>query len=375
MKACIITYSSAVNYGAILQTYGLYKVLQNNHVETTVIDYVPERYDYDSIDYKEKLIKSSLRWKKIPIVRRLWADKILKESILNRIVFRDFLEKNIPLTKKYRSSAELRNDLPLADVYITGSDQVWNSDFLWSGIIDGPFYFDFLPNYCRRISYASSFGKNKLNEKEVYYVKKYLEKYSAISVREKSGVKLLSDIGIKADEVLDPTLLAGKECFKQLIPSRLLEKKTFFLLFQIKYDKKLYEIANLIAKKNGMTLITIFPSFHNSQKCKGKKIVLPAIEDWLWYFYNAEFIITDSFHATAFSIMFNKQFVSSGFAYLNGRITNLLEITNLQNRLLTSYDCHNLLELFNNKIDYKDVNDRIEICRNFSLNWLMGSIR
>lgn len=370
MTCGIITYSRALNYGAMLQTYGLCDILRRLSCEPFVIDYIPERYDFDRADYKEKLISSTRRWKKIPVVRDLWADRNIIQLKQNRTVFRSFLESHVELTKSYHSGEELRKDLPQADVYITGSDQVWNSDFLWSGDVDGPYFFDFLPDHSKRISYASSFGQTVLTVKQMNAAKPLLAKYHAISVREKRGIEILNQMGLRGVETLDPVLLAGAECFRTLIPHENIATKPFLLLFQINFDKQLYKLVRALAKANGMEAVAVLPDVGQAHKCRGKRITLPEVEEWLWLIDNARFVVTDSLHATAFLIIFNKPFVSSVFRGYTDRIRNLLDIAGLQNRLLMEYDYQTLADIYSTTIDYKAVNSKIGRVRQDSMDWL-----
>ena len=150
MKIAMITFSCAFNYGAVLQTYGLYSYLKNRGHEIYVIDYIPDRYNLDAENYADMAIKRTRLWKYIPFSKTVWKKTRLAQMKQNRANFRQFLEKNIELTHKYFSFEELSKDVPDADLYITGSDQVWNPDFVWEGLIDKPYYFAFLSDEAKK---------------------------------------------------------------------------------------------------------------------------------------------------------------------------------------------------------------------------------
>ena len=372
MRIAIITFSCAFNYGAMLQTYGLYQFLKRKGYDVFIIDYIPERYNIDAYNYVDIAIKKSRYWRYIPFSKFVWQKTRLAQMKKNRDVFRKFLEDNVTLTHKFYTLDDLKEDTPKADVYITGSDQVWNPDFLWNEKIDKPYYLAFLSDNEKKISYAASFGKNELDTVELNAAKEYLLEYEHISVREKAGVNIISKMGLKAVEVADPTILAGKEIFSEIEKDNFVNKKAqYMLLFQITFNKELYKICSYIAKKNRLRLIVLIPDIAQKYRvlCKNK-IILPSVEEWIGYFKNATYIVTDSFHGTVFSIMFERQFSSYVKKEYNGRIYNILDKTNLKERVLSDVNKDKLEENFNSKIDYNFVNMKMKKFRDDSCNWL-----
>lgn len=373
MSIKLITYSCANNYGAVLQTYGLYCVLKEFTDDVEVIDYITERYNVDDNSYGEKAIKTS-KWRYVPFAKTWWKKRIVKQMKRNRIPFRSFLQKQVVFTKPYYSLDELIDDVPRADIYVTGSDQLWNPEYLWSGLIDIPYYLGFLTDDSKRISYATSFGKSTLSKPEIEAAYPYLKKYNSISVRESSGLKILEKMNLKGTEVVDPTILAGADCFLPLISADV-PKKKYVLLFQINFNNDLYRAVKQFAARHNLKLIVIVPEEgHKTSKIQNC-LVLPTVEEWLWYFKNAEFIFTDSFHATAFSILFNKNFASSMIAGNNGRIKNILKLTKLENRQLQEISENNIENIAQCTIDYKIVNRIVESLREQSISWLRESLQ
>lgn len=376
MKIAIITFSCAFNYGAMLQTYGLYNYLKEKGNDVFIIDYIPERYNLDAPNYADKAIQRTRLWKYIPFAKIIWKRTHLIPMKKNRTNFRIFLEKNIIMTHKYFSLEELQKDIPKADLYITGSDQVWNPDFVWQGNIDKPYYLAFLPDSAYRVSYASSFGKNQLTESESWCAKEYLEKYMKLSVREKQGVDILNKMGLKAVEVADPTILASKKTFVELAHKKKNIKTPYLLLFQINFNMELFRVCKAVTKKKGLKMIVLIPDvFQASKVVYNGKVVLPSVEEWIDYFMNASYVVTDSFHATVFSIIFERPFSSCVFSGYSGRIHNILDKTDLQDRILLEADMAQLQNQIEKRIQFDEVNKKIKIWQDKSRKWLDDTIK
>ena len=190
MKICTITCSNTDNHGARLQTYALVKYLQEKGNVVLVIDYRPPYMD------------PSFRvfyWPGFSI--KEWAKFFLRfpQRILSKKRHKNFIvfsEKHIPLTNKiYHNVQELRDNPPDADLYIAGSDQIWNT-FFPNGT-DPAFYLDFGPNTIRRESYAASFATTQLKSGTEGFVRTNLSRFDKISVREESGLTILEQLGIR----------------------------------------------------------------------------------------------------------------------------------------------------------------------------------
>ena len=118
---------------------------------------------------------------------------------------------------------------------------------MWEGLIDKPYYFAFLSDEAKKISYASSFGKSKLTDSELEIAKKYLSKYNYLSVREKTGVDVIKAMGLDAVEVADPTVLAGREVFSELAKKNSWMDMPYMVLFQITFHQELYEACKSLS--------------------------------------------------------------------------------------------------------------------------------
>ena len=228
----------------------------------------------------------------------------------------------------------------------------------------------FVPDEKKRIAYSASFGKSKLEDWEKEETKKLLERYSHIAMRENSGVKILEDLEIKDGiQVLDPTLLLNKEEWKTLISDKYKGKKYIFM-YNINHNKKLDEYANKLAKKKNLELIYVSYNFHDCFK-KGKLKCNTKVENFLSLIANAEYVLTDSFHCTAYSINFNKQVVVAYPEKFSTRLASIVELTGIENRVIDDY---NDLEICNRPIDFEKANKILDLERKKSLNFLKKAI-
>lgn len=187
--------------------------------------------------------------------------------------------------------------------------------------------------------------------------------YSNITVRENSAVQILSDMGIEAQQVLDPTLLVTADEWEQYISNKDIQKEEYVLVYQIHNNPELDKYAIKFAKKAGLPLVRVSPILHQAKR-GGKFVYLPDIGEFLALIKNARYMVTDSFHGTAFAINFNKQFVevlpNTGTASRN---QSILKLTGLEDRIVKDL---NDFTFINRKIDFTGVNHKIETERSAS---------
>ncbi len=368
MKIDVITLHNVKNYGSALQTYATQKTLEKLGNEVEIINY------YRKVDVEETMVKRRIDSSSIfsrNIITKFIGKLFLTTSINKQIeVFHKFLGKYVHLTKKYYSNEELKKNTPKADIYCTGSDQVWNSE--WNEEIDRALFLDFLENDVPRFAYASSFGKIELEKKEEEELKKMLIKYKRISVRENSALKILKKMGIdNAIQVLDPTLLLNKKAWKD-ISEEVKIKKPYILVYQLNSNNpKFDEYVKKLSKKKKMPVLRI--SNVNYQFFKyGKLVFCPTINEFLSYFDKAAYIVTDSFHATGFAINFNKKFVCIFPQKFSTRLQSILELTNLEERRVNNF---NDLTIIDKEIEYEKVNKILDEERKKSINFIEETIK
>lgn len=358
MKIGIVTQPLLRNYGGILQNYALQTVLRKLGQEPVTIDYIWNLHWYQ---YFISFLKTIILWF-IPGHRRKFEKfkPIRKE---NKIA--DFVSENIATTEyvyHYRRSILKRYNF---SAVITGSDQVWRPKYN-PDLKD--MYLDFVKNdKILKIAYAASFGTSskEYSEKNIRDCAAAAKKLSSVSVRELSGVNLCKEyFGIKAVNVLDPTLLLQKEDYLKLtrqIPTY----RTKYIGVYILDNKALYqEISKNISRNINVNHI---------RNIIGKDRSLSPSE-WIALFRDAEFIITDSFHGTVFSIIFQKPFITF-YNHSRGadRFKSLLAPLGLMNRLI-GQECQNMTNFSNSPINWPKAAEILEKGRKESIMFLEESL-
>ena len=362
-KVEVITLHRTVNYGSVLQAYATQYILEKLGYEVEFIDYYPERLHMLGM---LKRIKNKNKHLKNNIILRTIARIIILPSYIKRFyVFKKFVKKYLHLTKKtYYTEDDLERDVPIADVYCTGSDQVWNVG--WNEKIDYPFFLKFVPDSKKRIAYSASFGKSELEDWEKSETKELLKKYSHIAMREKSGIDILEELGIKDGvHVLDPTLLLNKDDWSSLISDKYKNKKYIFM-YNINHNKKLYEYADKLAKIKKLPLIYVSYNYHDCLK-KGKLKCNPNVEDFLSLIANATYVLTDSFHCTAYSLNFNKNLLVFYPEKYSTRLASIVEMTGITDRVVMDYSD---LTICDRKLNFNYITNKLEKERDKSIQYL-----
>ncbi len=349
MKIGVITRHAITNYGSLLQAFATQTVVEELGYDCEIIDYI--RYDESYRNIEKTLLKRKSSWNKSLIKRFMYLMLRQPESIYAGRKFAKQRKKYLKLSKAYKSKEELTNDAPKVDIFMTGSDQVWGP--VSDGTYDDVYCLSF-SNNVKKISYAASLGHISMTDELREYFKRELQSYDHLSVREDSAKTILQDMGLSCEQVIDPTLLLDKTFWSKYAKSGNLGK--YVLVYQLHNDKRLGEYAAEIAKKKGLKLIRISASLHQISR-PGKFVLCPSIAEFLGYIKNAELMITDSFHGTAFAINFNTPFVevlpNNGTGTRNISILNL---TGLSSRILTNKNRN----IINEPINYALVNEILD---------------
>ena len=357
MKACIITFQSAYNYGAVLQAFALQEYLNENFAETRILDYHNKEIDasyqnahlIDFICNPKNAIFSSVQGV-------LYKEKKKKIDL--------FRKHYLKITERYDSSniTDAQNE---ADVFITGSDQVWNYLIVNR---DGAYYLNFVKDK-RTCSYAASFGIASIPLEYQDFYKKNLNNIDYISVRETNGVEIVkSMIGRDAKVMPDPTLLLNQKIWNEMCvaPNQI---GKYILVYKITKADKLLSFSKELSKKTGLPIVYIPNDLKNGSIGKLKTNVGP--EEWLGYIKNAEYVVTNSFHGTVFSILFNKKFfaeVSSKVNPSTSRLKSLLEMFDLGKRTIEKFTDEMLIE----ELDSEAINNVLLLERNKAHDFFEG---
>lgn len=376
-----ITCHDVYNYGASLQAYALATFLRNKGYSVEVINYKPDyqnpkAFTYFSKNFKNyEAIQKNKFLKTLYIIKRIFNYYFVAKHIdpTAKRNFDNFTEAKVIVTNlTYRSIADLKKNLPLADIYIAGSDQIWNTKM--NNGNDPSFFLDFVPDGKRRVSYAASFATSKIYNNLESFVCEKLKKFDHIAVREKTGVRLLQGLGFNsAVQVLDPVFLLNKEQWLTLTHRNYSEK--YILVYDIyaTYGQEsiLSDVAKKLAKRHSLKIWSINTTTRLDYA--DQTFHVGPIE-FLELLNSAECVISNSFHGTAFSVIFNKDFYTIGLGDKidsQSRMTDFLGSINLSSRYI-----NNLSDLDKTQdIDYSIVNNIIENDISASKKYLIESVK
>lgn len=371
MKIGIITLRLYTNYGGILQAYALQTILKRmgyevNHIEKVFKPYVPPIWKRPII-YLKRYIINLIKNKKIFLHNSVNKKE---RNIIGRYTF-DFIHKYITIIE-YPDFAEIPKSE--YDVLIVGSDQVWRPKYFYTKEI-GNAYLKFAKRWnIKRIAYAASFGTKdwEYSDQQTIECSELIKKFDSVSVRESSAVNLCNDkFGIKAIQVLDPTMLLESEDYIRLFENLNIPKNkgNLYCYFLDETEEK-KELIKIIAATKNLIPFYITPP-NNSPNSNSEYKIQPPVEIWLRAFYDAEYVITDSFHACVFSILFQKPFIIfNNVKRGSERFESLLSMFGLQSCLI-----NNISEIKNvTEPNWEYINDIIKRHREKSIKFLLTSI-
>lgn len=345
MKVAVITRHAISNYGSLLQAIATQHIVEGLGHECQIIDYI--RDDENIRNQERTMLKSKPAYNSSVLKRAVYLAVRQPANVKAGKRFAKMRKKYLNLTNNYSSLEQLNADKPQADVYVTGSDQVWGP--VMNGTYDSAYCLSFTSDNDKRIAFAASFGRTNLSEEIASYYKKWLPRYSGIAVREDSAVKLINDWGLSATQVIDPTLMLDTDFWSKF--TRQINKE-YILIYQIgKYDL-MDRYAKALSKKSGLPLIRV--SFAMHQVTRGGKFKFcPDISVFLSYIKHAKCVITNSFHGTAFALNFNTPFVEVLPGETSTRNMSILRLTGLTDRILQD---ENDLDLAFKPIDFTYAN-------------------
>ena len=353
-KCGIITFNQAINQGAVLQMYALQK-------------YIGEKLgcDCEIIDYQSSRMKKE--YEKMPI-KRLLNPKVLASIIINNSYIRynfagfaEFNSKYIQYSKDtYTCYEELLQTNNIYDVFITGSDQVFN---LFCSHFDENYFLPFVLDVKKKNSYAASIGLTDIPEDLVPKYTELLKSFNNLSLRERVGAELVNKVtGVKTQVSVDPTLLLEYNDWKAIF-REVKVKEPYILIYVIAEDKRIFRFAKRLAKRYGYKILYINDRLLKPVGIKSMRNVSP--DQWLSLLYNAQIVLTNSYHGILFSCNFRKTF----FPFLlrknkqvNSRIVDFLDRYKLDNLILDENSNISKIDI-EQKIDYSflDLNIKEDI--------------
>ena len=355
MRILIITTHNANNYGAILQAYALQSFMEQ-YGAVNILNY-ENRHLAKSFD----LIRRPSNLRGVLGMGKDIARIFPRYRVINK--FKSFIDRYINLTESVSESDLRDGKFNTYDVYISGSDQIWNPVCINKDrCLDENYFLNFAPNGVSKFSYASSIGGYKFSSNEEILLSKLLCDFNQISVREKDTSDYLSKIiDRRVEHVLDPTLLLSKSDWYNClnIAGKSINNEKYILLYTVPKNQLIKSTVSFYAKKLGLKVVAIDQGLNAGAKVDSHlRDVSPS--EFIELFYYAEFIVTDSFHGACFSVNFQKQFVVVSEGMHANRIVSLLELTGLKDRLIQS---ERDIGLVKSHIDFKSALLKLEKAR------------
>lgn len=364
-NVALVTLHRSANYGSVLQALATQFVLEGMGYDVTVLDYYAPRNSVSEmlrgLKYKKVLFEKN------PLALLAARMILLPSYLMRRRNFNRFIERNLNLSEKtYHSNEELASAQLKADLFITGSDQVWNSE--WNGGIDEALFLAFAPDEAPKASFSASFGKSELEDGEKGRTRELLARYGGLTIREDTGVEMVRGLGLEASQVLDPTLLMTQEDWKPWVSGKR-PKGDYILMYNINHNAPLDRFVRRLADKTDLPVYYISYQLHDCFK-RGKMRCCVPVEDFLSLIAGARFVVCDSFHCAAFSVNFNREFAIVPPERFGTRLESFMRVVGLENRIVGEED----IDIFDSSIDWSSTNARLHDERAHSLSAIKNAI-
>lgn len=365
MKIATITCHDVYNYGASLQAYALQTYCRSLGADYEIIDYKPP---YLSNHFRLDAVANDVFDK--PLIKQLYLLAKLPGRLIQlkkKRTFDAFTSQFLNRSdQRYSSVDELKKDCPQADLYIAGSDQIWNTFF--SNGRDAAFYLDFVGNRGRKISYAASFATDRIFNNAETFVAKQLRNFDAISVRESSANDLLCTLGHASGTlVADPVFLLNATQWTQLSSSCKKIAEDYILVYDCERSKRLRDLCLHLKHATGLPIYTLSATYGHYAD---KDFSLDGPLEFINLMANARYVIANSFHATAFSLIFHKDFfIVNRSEAINTRMRDFLQYLGLNSRLISDK-----AEINTQTIDYTNVTPKLDALIQDSKHFLKTQI-
>ena len=349
MKVGVLTFPNSVSYGATLQMYALYRSVEKMGHRAEIVN------------YQNQYMKAQKHFRSVKVLGSVkrWSGRMLHQRLYQ--TFRSFEKRTM---KKYpaRSVQDPNQLVKLGKAYgavICGSDQVWNPDITGS---DLAYFLNFCGESTKRISYAPSFGVESLTEEFQQAMGQELEQFSAISVREAQGNDLIRPVlGTEVPVVCDPTFLLSAEEWQTMERPHPAAKGEYILYYTIRSSHSLMKKCRELSKKTGLKIVVVGGNFVKRMRNSDPMVdyaVDVSPEEWLYLVRNARYVVTNSFHGTAFSVNFRKDFYVEFSSLTNSRLAQITKALGLEDRIVGD------TELIPSAADYSVAEDVLrDLCK------------
>ena len=355
----LLTFHNANNYGAALQAFALKEALKQLKTKPQFVNYENKKILSDYKLIRTNSLKS--------FISSLWY---LPRNLKRKKSFKSFSDKYLDTNSKvYSTHCQIEQDIQSKDIFVAGSDQIWNPE-LTGGLSD--VYTLNFKNDVRKIIYGASLGNEELLEKNAQDFKNKLANLDYISVREKSIISPLENItGKKVEQVVDPTLLLDIDAWNKLISENevvQLPCEKYIVVYTLFESEEVTKIANYLSQVTDLKIVHF--KKYNTYKNELTSLYSYGPVDFVNAIKNAAYVITNSFHGTVFSLIFRKKFYSVLPKQRSGRIKDLLNSLDLNDRIIDDVKKINLED----KIDYIKIEEEIKKIRNSSIEYLKKGI-
>lgn len=378
-KIAIVTGYQIKNYGSALQAFATQRVLDNMKIPNECINY-KKKNDINQIIriFNIPLLKTKFKALKKKLYSKKYPQTLGKNFDIRNKIFEEFVEKNFKISKEFYGYEALKEGIKEYEAVLLGSDQVWNP------LNFGSHYYtlEFVPDNIPKITYAPSFGVSSIPKTQKKRTAEYLKRIDYMSVREKKGQELIKELtGRDVPIVLDPTLLLTLDEWKKIYSEKRIIKEKYILCYFLGENQNHRNYANELKRKTGYKIVTL-PFMDEIVKSDfefgDERLYNVGPSQFLNLISNAEYVCTDSFHGTVFSILNHKKFLTfnryddNKKVSTNSRITSLLGLLGLESRTKSAIDAK--FDDIKNEIDYGEVEAKLEKLREDSMNYLKVSI-
>lgn len=371
------------NYGSVLQSYATQRIIDKMGLENDCINYKRKFsihqffINLTRLGNKE-LVKGKINGLKIKLYSKLKKNEQSQYIYDKNKKFEEFIQKNFHLSKEYRGYKELEKSYQDFNIFLLGSDQVWNPVNLGNRY----YSFDFVPDSTYKIAYAPSFGVSQIPAKHRKATAAFLERFDKISVREESGKEIIKElIGKDVPVVVDPTLLFQGKDWDEVVVPKMIQEDYIFCYF-LGNSKEKREMVKELKRKTNLKIVALpflDEIIQEDIEMSDYNNILAGPSEFISLIKHAKYICTDSFHGTVFSIIYQKQFLafrrymSNDKGSTNGRIDSLLGHLGLTERIINS-KVDDLDRRMEEKIDYGKVNQKLNQLRQESLGYLKDAL-
>ena len=369
----VLTFHNAINFGAALQCTALCEEIKELGYSVEIINYCPDyekrgwsafKNPFDGINQESSMEKQFIK-----MMRNMKTNirYFQKKKKINE--FHKYWTKHLTMTEECSSFNQVKDIAEKFDVLVCGSDQIWNPECT-GGKLDPVYFLNFESISLKKIAYAPSLGG--LKTKEYFdHCKKWVQSLSSVSVREASSKRQFEENGVyNVSAVLDPTLLLTREKWERVLTTQNREKCKYILVYTLDYCPELVSVLHQILNDKPMDVIDISS---NSSKlgCRHKKRRSISPDNFYSYIGNAEIVLTNSFHATVFSVLQNKRFVAFSRPGMEGRIIDFLKVCDMSSHL---YNAEKRSSGLDTDFDFNVSKKNIEIERKNSILFLENAL-